>query len=144
MKIKIDNIQDHLKEHGIKPSLQRIRIFSFLINTDSHPTVDTIYNGLVDDIPTLSKTTVYNTLKLFQEKGVAVVVNIENNEVRFDADTSFHGHFKCSNCGIVYDFISSEKGKSNSSLNGFKIEESHYYLKGVCKNCNNFSNFKDL
>ena len=97
MKIQIDNIQEHLREHGIKPSLQRIRIFSYLIHTEEHPTADTIYSALVNEIPTLSKTTVYNTLKLFQEKGVAVVVNIENNEVRFDADTSFHGHLNALN-----------------------------------------------
>ncbi len=136
MKIQIDNIQQHLKDHGIKPSLQRIRIFSYLMNSEKHPTVETIYKALVEEIPTLSKTTVYNTLKLFQEKGVAIVVNIENNEVRFDADTSFHGHFKCSVCGTVYDFLSSEKDTQNADLAGFEVHESHYYLKGICKNCN--------
>ena len=31
----------------------------------NHPTVETIYKELIDEIPTLSKTTVYNTLKQF-------------------------------------------------------------------------------
>lgn len=136
MKVEIGNIQEYLKTQGVKPSFQRIRIFGFLANSTAHPTVESIYQGLVEEIPTLSKTTVYNTLKLFQEKGVAIVVNIENNETRYDADTSFHGHFKCTSCGVVYDFYSTDQKEKNTDLKGFSISESHYYLKGICKKCN--------
>ena len=136
MKITITNTEQHLREHKIMPSVQRIRIFDTLLGTTEHPTVDTIYQTLAKEIPTLSKTTVYNTLKLFQEKGLVLVVNIEDNETRYDADTSFHGHFKCQSCGSVIDFAIREEDKINS-LNGFQVNESHYYLKGICKECIN-------
>ena len=91
MKITIKNTEQHLRKHKIMPSVQRIRIYETLLDTTEHPTVDTIYQSLAKEIPTLSKTTVYNTLKLFQEKGLVLVVNIEDNETRYDADTSFTG-----------------------------------------------------
>ncbi|MBE9492712.1 MAG: transcriptional repressor, partial [Bacteroidetes bacterium] len=61
MEIEIENVAQYLKSHGIKPSYQRVRVFEYLIKNKSHPTVDTVYKALADEIPTLSKTTVYNT-----------------------------------------------------------------------------------
>lgn len=137
MKISIANTEQHLREHKIMPSVQRIRIFDTLLGTTEHPTVDTIYQSLAKEIPTLSKTTVYNTLKLFQKKGLVLVVNIEDHETRYDADTSFHGHFKCQSCGLVTDFAISEEDRKINSLKGFQVDESHFYLKGICKKCIN-------
>ncbi len=93
-----------LNEKKISPSVQRIRVLEYLHNSKNHPTVDDIYLDLVKEIPTLSKTTVYNILKLFTEKSIASTVRIGNNEARYDGDTSTHGHFKCAKCGNIYDF----------------------------------------
>ena len=62
-----------------------------------------IYCDLSNDIPTLSKTTVYNTLKLFVENGITSTLTIEENEVRYDAIMTEHAHFKCDGCGTIYD-----------------------------------------
>lgn len=129
------NVSDYLKKHGIKPSLQRIRIFQYLINNRNHPTVDTIYQELVKDIPTLSKTTVYNTLNLFMEKNIVTVITIEENETRYDADVSLHGHFKCEKCGEVYDFNVDVPKLKDNMLKNFEIKEKHIYYKGICENC---------
>ena len=64
MDIKI-NPQEYLQSYGIKPSLQRIAIMEYLIENRIHPTVEDIYEALYIKVPTLSKTTVYNTIKLF-------------------------------------------------------------------------------
>lgn len=50
-----------LVEKGIRPSLQRIAIMDWLIKHPTHPTIEDVYKGLAESIPTLSKTTVYNT-----------------------------------------------------------------------------------
>lgn len=133
MIVKINEIDDYLKSNGIKPSYQRKRILEYLIKNRNHPTVDMIYQELVNEIPTLSKTTVYNTLKLFIEKKIVSLISIEDNETRYDADTTFHGHFKCRKCNEVYD-IKSEMPVLEE-LDDFKVEEYHLYLKGVCKKC---------
>ena len=65
------DVVKRLQNHNIKPSVQRIAIMNYLIEHRTHPTVDEIYTALSPSIPTLSKTTVYNTLKLLSEQGAA-------------------------------------------------------------------------
>ena len=61
----IENVGEYLKKNGIKPSIQRMRIFQYLMDNHTHPTVDDIFQNLSPEMPTLSKTTVYNTLNKF-------------------------------------------------------------------------------
>ena len=133
--MRIENVSSYLKEHGIKPSLQRMKIFQYLLDHHNHPTVDEIYINLIDEIPTLSKTTVYNTLNIFVESNIANVVIIEEKEARYDAKIDTHGHFKCKICGTIEDFEIDASGLNLQKLGEVTIEETHFYLKGICSKC---------
>ena len=137
MELHIENIGEYLKNNGIKPSYQRIKIFQYLVEKKNHPTVDMIYKALCSEIPTLSKTTVYNTLNLFIEKKIVNVIVIEENETRYDSVMGVHGHFKCENCGKIFDVDISNGVVGNKELENFEIKEQHYYFKGICKDCSN-------
>jgi len=128
-------IKSFLGQKGISPLPKRVKIMQYLIEKHNHPTVDMIYSDLLHEIPGLSKTTVYNTLKLFTGKRVAVALNIEDNEIRYDADTAIHGHFKCRSCDGVFDFTLSPEQLPNVPMPGFIVDEYHYYLKGICSSC---------
>ena len=129
------DFKELLKEHGIAPSLQRIKILEFLEKNRIHPTADMIYKALVRGIPTLSKTTVYNTLKALTEKGVLVTLSLFENEVRYEFNTEPHIHFKCIKCGRIYDISESFECLKNKEIEGHKVLEHHINLKGICKNC---------
>lgn len=133
----IENIGDHLRMHDIKPSYQRMKIFQYLLDNKTHPTVDEIYKALSPEIPTLSKTTVYNTLNLFMEKNIARVIIIEENETRYDVDMDVHGHFKCQECQKVVDLPFQLENLDIESMKDFKINEYHIYFKGICPKCLN-------
>lgn len=133
--IHIENIGEYLKNHEIKPSYQRIKIFQYLLENRNHPTVDMIYRTLCPEIPTLSKTTVYNTLNLFIEKNIVNMIVIEENETRYDTVSDIHGHFKCDICGNIYDVDINQKVLKDSNLTEHAIKEQHYYFKGICKDC---------
>ncbi len=135
MNVKVEDIGAYLKSHDIKPSFQRMKIFEYLITHRNHPTVEMIYKTLVKEIPTLSKTTVYNTLNLFVDKKIAIVIVIEENETRYDADMGIHGHFKCEKCSSVYDIDIDVEKVDIQSLANFQINEHHLYFKGICNNC---------
>jgi len=128
-------IKNILIEKGIKPSLHRMKVLEYLINNKNHPTVDLIYKDISSDIPTLSKTTIYNTLKAFQEGNVVQAVTIEENEVRYDAVCDKHAHFKCTKCGRLYDIEMDTKVLNLKSISGHVVRESHLYYKGICKSC---------
>lgn len=130
-----EQIAAYLLKNGIRPLQKRVKVMSYLVSKRNHPTVDMIYSDLVHEINGLSKTTIYNVLNLFVESGVALALNIEGNEVRYDADTSVHGHFKCKICSSVIDFRIKQEELPNPMLEGFRIDEQHYYFKGVCSFC---------
>ncbi len=127
-----------LSDRGIQPSVQRARILEFLWNERIHPTADDIFERLHPEIPTLSRTTVYNTVKLFTEHQMLQPIVIEEKEIRYDIDTSLHGHFKCESCGKIFDFSADDTGEAGiPELDGFLIRERHIYLKGLCSSCRN-------
>ena len=130
-------ISAYLLKNGIRPLQKRVKIMHYLVSKRNHPTVDMIYCDLIHEINGLSKTTIYNVLNLFVESGVALALNIEGNEIRYDADTSLHGHFKCKICSGVIDFRIRPEDLPNPMLEGFRIEEQQYYIKGTCSFCAN-------
>ncbi|BCS82285.1 Fur family transcriptional regulator [Anaerocellum diazotrophicum] len=133
-------LKSKLLQKGIKPSLIRLKVYEYLSNNKTHPTVDEIYSSLVAEIPTLSKTSVYNTLSLFVEKGLAQIITIEENIARFDADTSVHGHFQCKSCGKIYDFSVKPDSIQSSLSSEFVVDEIYVYYKGICPYCKNKNN----
>lgn len=126
-----------LQAHGIKPSLQRMAVMTYLIEHRTHPTADEIYTALHPSIPTLSKTTVYNTLKLLTEKGAALQLTIDERNCCFDADTSPHAHFLCTRCGRVYDMELSQAELTKCACvpDKFQTEDAQLYLRGCCPKC---------
>ncbi len=128
-----------LIEYNIKPSVQRIAIMDYLLTHRTHPSADEVYSRLSKKMPTLSKTTVYSTLKLLAENGAALMLTIDESNVCFDGDTSPHAHFLCRKCGKIYDLPipSSVKEVMQMDSGGHMITEKHYYYKGICNNCLN-------
>lgn len=126
---------DLLKEKGIKPSFQRNRIYEFVMSKPCHPTAEDIFEALRDDIPTLSKTTVYNTLNLFIEKDLMDVIKIDENHLRYDIKSEFHAHLKCNICKKIFD-IQLDPQIKNLILNGqIHVDKFHFYLEGTCPDC---------
>lgn len=140
MNIKYQTI---LQEAGIRPSIQRIAVYSYLRENPCHPDVETVYDALFPLYPTLSKTTVYNTLKLFEEKKIVQSIKIEDDKLRFDAEMREHLHFKCVNCNCIYDILTHTNdlnlsNKCSSILPaGFSMTKIQTYLWGTCSNCSN-------
>jgi len=127
-------IPQYLLQNNIKPSYQRIKIFEYLYQNMNHPTADLIYKNLMYEIPTLSKTTVYNTLKLFVDNGVVNLLSIEDNETRYDAEIKPHAHFKCEVCSRIYD-VEIVFNQLKLNVKDFDVRETQINLKGKCNQC---------
>jgi Fe2+ or Zn2+ uptake regulation protein len=100
-----------------------------------------VYSALSPVYPTLSRTTIYNTLKLFADSGLVQVIRIEDDRLRYDADTSPHLHFKCRKCGNVFDITDEETlRKINADCiallpAGFSAERIQTNIWGLCSTC---------
>ena len=126
----------YLRQFSIKPSVQRSAVMSFLLKNRIHPTIDEIYMALSPNMPTLSKTTVYNTLDLFVEKGAVRALAIDERNARYDVDISAHAHFICKSCGAVHDIfdLSPEYFKLPQNSN-FTIHAVEISYSGICNQC---------
>lgn len=126
-----------LAKCGIRPSTQRIAIMQFLLTHRTHPTVEDVYQGVVTDVPTLSRTTVYNTLRMFSEHHAAQMLTIDDHRVCYDGEVRPHVHFYCRECGRVYDLFDrrAPKVKQPTLMNGNLVDEAQLYYKGICKDC---------
>ena len=131
------NVYEYLLSYNVKPSVQRIAIMDYLLKHKTHPCIDEIYTALCKSIPTLSKTTVYNTLKLLTEHGAAQMLTIDDRNACFDGDITPHAHFQCKTCGKIFDIPGSLETPSNGPLKaeGFCIDEIQVYYKGLCPAC---------
>jgi len=128
-----------LVNYGIRPSVQRSLIYGYLLEHRTHPTVDEIYEALCTEIPTLSKTTIYNTLALFAEKGAVLVLTFDGKTQHFDAYTNRHAHFVCQCCGKITD-LPYPNVELEEMDEGFVLHQTEVTHKGICPEFNSLNN----
>ncbi len=122
---------------GIRPSHQRLAIMDYLMTHPIHPTIEDVYKGLYKRIPTLSRTTVYNTLRLMSEKKAAQMITIDDHRVCYDGNTENHVHFYCKQCGKVIDLMGEKAPdlQEGKCVDGNIVQEAQLYYKGICAEC---------
>lgn len=126
------DIRFRLSEAGIKLSPQRMAIARYIAGSREHPTVDLIFASLQDEYPTLSRTTVYNTVKLLCDTGCIAAITIEPEAVRYDYNIEPHAHFLCSECGALHDLPLEDYP---AVPDGYVANDMQVYFRGICKNC---------
>ena len=131
------SVKEHLAKFGIRPSVQRVAVMNYLLTHRTHPTADEIYSALAPEMPTLSRTTVYNTLHLLYEHGAVLVIAIDGITAHFDGYTHPHAHFLCTECRKVFDveLKDSDFTEQNAPENAAEITDVQLYYKGVCTCC---------
>lgn len=137
MKANYEDLVKELKNKKIRLSHQRLKVLEYLNENRTHPTVDEIYINLHKEIPTLSKTTIYNTLNALVEAGMVRMVSLGDNESKYDIARDDHGHFKCESCGHIYDFEIKMESLDSDELQDFKINKKDVYFSGICPLCFN-------
>ena len=136
--MKMDKYIQLLKKYNLKITPQRLEILNYLDTHRSHPTADEIYRYLKENNPSLSKTTVYNTLDVLVDNHIIRTLIIEDSGKHFDIRTNQHCHFFCRVCKRIIDIdIKTCPNIEVTASMGYKIEEIHGYIKGVCKECMN-------
>lgn len=125
-----------LKDGGYKVTPQRLAVIRKLQQLD-HPTAGEITEGLEQDYPMISPSTVYHTLRLMVDLG-AVRPLREFKETRYDINVEFHPHLVCEDCGNVAD-IDAESLRDNilsfarNTNRGVNRIELVFY--GQCRTC---------
>jgi Fur family transcriptional regulator, peroxide stress response regulator len=117
---------------------QRLRIYRQLLRSNDHPTAETLFKKLRQEMPKISLDTVYRTLGIFEASGLICRLKTVQSPARFDANMEQHHHFICNSCNEVIDFDWS--GFDNSILpdeiiNLGTITARSVNLSGLCGKC---------
>lgn len=120
---------------GIRPSAQRLAILQNVAEGKKHPTADEIFQDILTEYPTMSRTTVYNSLRVLTEAGLLRELELESGNRRYDfAHQLSHGHLRCSCCGRIFDMALPEE-LHLPLPSGFQIDSIDIFFKGLCPDC---------
>ena len=127
----------------IKHSRQREAILRSLSGRCDHPTAETIYIEIKEQIPNISLGTVYRNLSLLSELGEIQKITTSDGPDRFDGRIQPHYHFCCNNCHCVLDVPIEEQTQLNDAaaevFPGI-IQGSITHFFGLCPDCANQEN----
>src|SRR5690606_33963222 len=131
----IDLVIEKIKEKGGRVTIQRLAIINVLLQLD-HPTAEEIYQFMRKEVPTLSFTTVYNTLHSLQEMGILREYRF-GDASRFEMAEADHHHFLCVDCGKMEDIEEVDVNISppSNGLEQCEILTTEVIIKGLCQQC---------
>ena len=129
----------HLARHRLKRSEQREAILEAFLRSERHLSVDDLLALAQKRRPDVGRTTVYRTLKLLKEAGLATELVLQG-ETRFEREHNrrHHDHFICKTCGAIFEFSSDEIERIQDEVAanlGFVIAGHRHQIFGYCRNC---------
>jgi len=92
-----------LEQRGIRPTSQRMKVAEILLTTPCHLTAEQILATLRQSTGHVSKATVYNTLNLFVEQGLAREIHADPERCVYDSTMVPHHHFQNVDTGEMID-----------------------------------------
>ena len=90
------NFIEKLRETGLRPTKQRVKISEVLFNRDKtfHFTINDLVKKISEELSEkISLATVYNTVHALQKKGYLKEISINSDKSYFDTNTTVHHHF---------------------------------------------------
>lgn len=136
------NFLIHQARHrGIKITSQRKAICSVFFSADAHQSAEQILKRAREIDPRVSLATVYRTLKLLQQHGLARAHNFGEDQALFEpcfADVDHHDHLICTGCGIIIEFVDQKIERLQEHIaqaHDFTLTHHRMELYGLCKPC---------
>ena len=131
---------DHLKSAGFKRTAQRDLILEVFLRTEGHSSAEDLYQLVKAEDPTVGFTTVYRTLKLLAECGLAREERLGDGRQRYEHkyNHQHHDHLICTVCGELIEFYSEEiENKQDEIAAAHHFQPTHHSLRifGICRNC---------
>ncbi len=127
-----------LRARGQRVTSQRLVILRELRRRGRHATADEVHRAVRADLPGTSTPTVYATLDLLVELGLARRIDTGVGAALYDARTEPHQHMVCRRCGRVDDLdgvLEAEALLRTASAAGFRPEGAELVISGVCPDC---------
>jgi Fe2+ or Zn2+ uptake regulation protein len=127
-----------LRERGQRSTPQRLAIARVLTDLDHHVTAERVHAEVSARMPGVSLPTVYATLDLLEELGLARRVATEGGAVVYDPRVDEHHHLVCRACGAIADIdapVDTADVRAAARARGFEPDASQVVVRGLCADC---------
>ncbi len=131
---------DYIARKGLKSTRQRDIILDGFLATDDHVSIEELYLKLRARHQNIGYATVYRTLKLFSESGIAREIQFGDGQTRYEHVTEgeHHDHLVCTKCGEVQEFSNEAIEKLQEEIaesHGYIVHTHKLELYGICPKC---------
>lgn len=137
---KLNIFKDHILRRKLKSSRQRYQVVRLFFETRGHVNVDGFYRQIHEVNPRIGLTTVYRTLKLLANCGLAVERKFGDGQNYYENSEigDHHDHLICSSCGKIMEFRDDRIENIQEEIaqkHNFEITDHRLEIYGRCQDC---------
>ena len=135
-----EHLSEYLVVQGLKSTSQRDKILSIFVEAGRHLSAEELYIIVKKSHPGIGYATVYRTLKLLAEAGLAQERRFEDGFTRYEhaSQDAHHDHLICTRCGAIIEFENETIEALQQDVarkNRFKVQSHKLELYGLCSGC---------
>jgi Fur family ferric uptake transcriptional regulator len=139
---ELDVFTRYLASRRLKRTPHRLLILKTFVRNEGHRSVEDILRNVRRTDSRVSHTTVYRTMKLLTEAGLAREVDLGDGMTRYEHlyNHTHHDHMICTACGASIEFLNAEieqvQDEASEKL-GFHVLDHRLQIYGLCTTCRN-------
>lgn len=134
-------LRRYIAQHGLKASRQREIVADVFFRAGGHVRVDELLERVRQVDPRISQATVYRTMKLLRECGLAAARRFSEGETLYESSaqgSEHHDHLICTGCGRIVEFVNERIEQLQRQVardHGFAVTAHKLELYGLCSDC---------
>ncbi|HUI45724.1 MAG TPA: Fur family transcriptional regulator [Nitrospirota bacterium] len=138
--VAVDRLSAYLSGQGLRSTTQRDKILRIFVDAGQHLSAEELYLRVKRAHPGIGYATVYRTLKLLAEAGLADERRFEDGFTRYEfkASGNHHDHLICTQCGTILEFENERIEVLQQDVarkNKFMVQSHKLELYGICARC---------
>ncbi len=131
---------EHLDQRKLKFTPHRQLILETFLDHEGHRSVEDIYRVVRDHDPRIGYTTVYRTMKILLDCGLAREIDLADGVTRYEHlyNHQHHDHMICMECSNSIEFFNSEIEAVQDAASdhlGFTVLDHRLQIYGLCREC---------
>ncbi len=136
----VEQLSSYLSGQGLRSTTQRDKILRVFVDAGQHLSAEELYLRIKEIHPGIGYATVYRTLKLLAEAGLADERRFEDGFTRYEfkASGNHHDHLICTQCGTILEFENERIEALQQDVarrNKFMVQSHKLELYGLCARC---------
>ncbi len=135
-----EHLNTYLAGQGLKSTSQRDKILKLFVEAGKHLSAEELYGLVKKSYPGIGYATVYRTMKLFADAGLAQARRFDDGFTRYEHTdpAAHHDHLICTRCGMIIEFENKRIEALQEDVarkNRFQVQRHRLELYGLCKDC---------